>query len=471
MFADQSPPSVLQDDNNVAREQQDLLELIEQQDSRSDMIPFEIERVRNQHYFTSVRRRSSRLIHVLWVLPLIVVAVFFVKNCEETCNNISVASASSSRRVIAGFDPSEANGALRQNVQYKDMNGNVKDPLVIFKEHGYQWTRIRVMVDPSGSYGLFQDLAYVKTMALQAHTLGFKLLLDFHYSHWWADPDNQWIPNNWKASNHNDPNNVSVAILEQHVYNHTSIVMQALVGQGTPPDAVQIGNEVNQGILWKAALVTTDGDTNWKNLVRITNAAVKAIENAVVNIADDHNEDEDEEKNKDDHSSIMPKIVMHLASGGDTQFTQTWLNKFIAAGGVFDIIGLSYYPMWHGTFDDLQGNLENLNTVFPSKQVWVVETAYYWGETGEKTLPYPTTPEGQVDFLTALRSVLEDYGRDTVVFYWGSHWTQPEKWMNATENWGDAAKRSLFDSDARALKSIAVLPGTIDEETKCWCRL
>eukprot|EP00979_Chaetoceros_neogracilis_P011463 scaffold2835_cov280-Chaetoceros_neogracile.AAC.5 len=87
MFADQSPPSVLQDDNNVAREQQDLLELMEQQDSCSDMIPFEIERVRNQRYFTSVRRRSSRLIHVLWVLPLIVVAVFFVKNCEETCNN------------------------------------------------------------------------------------------------------------------------------------------------------------------------------------------------------------------------------------------------------------------------------------------------------------------------------------------------------------------------------------------------
>jgi len=460
----------MQDDNNGARErrrstpreQHDLPELIDQPDSG----PFEAERVRNQPYFTSFCRRSSRLIHVLWVLPFIAFAVFSVKNCEETCKNTSAASTSS-RRVLAGFDPSEAEGALRQNVQYKDVDGNVKDPLVIFKEHGYQWTRLRVMVDPSGSYGLFQDLAYVKTMALQAHTLGFKLLLDFHYSHWWADPGNQWIPNNWKASNHNDPNNVSVAVLEQHVYNHTSIVMQALVSQGTPPDAVQIGNEVNQGILWKTAQVTTDDDTNWKNLVRITNAAVKAIENAVVNIADDH--DEDEEKNKDDHS-IMPKIVMHLASGGDTQFTQTWLNKFIAAGGVFDIIGLSYYPMWHGTLDDLQGNLENLNTVFPSKQVWVVETAYYWGETGEKNLPYPTTPEGQVDFLTALRSVLEDYGRDTVVFYWGSHWTQLEKWINTTENWGDAARRSLFDSDARALKGITVLPGTIDDETKCWCR-
>lgn len=92
-------------------------------------------------------------------------------------------------QIHAGFDGSEALGAERSHVQFKDIDGTPKDPLEIFKDHGYTYSRLRVMVEPNGSYGLFQDIDYVKEMAREiVHTNSMKLLLDFHYSHWWADP-------------------------------------------------------------------------------------------------------------------------------------------------------------------------------------------------------------------------------------------------------------------------------------------
>jgi arabinogalactan endo-1,4-beta-galactosidase len=345
--------------------------------------------------------------------------------------------------IQVGCDASESLGARRAGVKYKDVDGTEKEPLEIFKDHGYRWARLRVMVDPDGTHGLFQDIEYVKEMARDIVTQNqMKLLLDFHFSQWWADPGNQWIPKTWTSEGNDE--NVTIQMLEEYVYNHTLHVMRELRDQQTIPDAVQIGNEVNAGILWEPGRIQQDGDMN--NFVSLTNTALRAIRDALP------------------LSHPLPRIVMHIAAGGWRQFSEDWFANFTKAGGQYDIIGLSYYPMWHGTLKELQENMDNLKKVFPDKSVWIVETAYYWTETKQDTehLKFNQTRDGQMEFLKAVRKVLEKHSngeRETAVFYWGSHWTQPERWMNSTETWQEAANRSLFDQNAQAVKAIDALVG------------
>jgi arabinogalactan endo-1,4-beta-galactosidase len=358
-------------------------------------------------------------------------------------------------QIHVGFDGSEALGAKRSNVPFKDVDGTPKDPLQIFKDHGYTYSRLRVMVGPSGSYGLFQDVEYVKEMAREIVLKNsMKLLLDFHYSHWWADPENQWIPLDWRNDDDNDTgstrnqsknsnSNVTLDVLKEHVYNHTRAVMEELIAQGTTPDAVQIGNEVNAGMLWEEGKIVNG---NMHNFVQITNTAIRAMKDSFKKV---------------DVDTDFPQIVMHLAAGGWTEFTQHWFTNFTKAGGVFDVIGLSYYPFWHGSLQDLSDNMKNIKAVFPDKSVWVVECAYYWTETSHDfvNLPFDQTEDGQFDYLKALLGVLKNYGHDTAVFYWGSHWTQPNLWINSDETWEETENRSLFDSNAQALKGIDALIG------------
>jgi arabinogalactan endo-1,4-beta-galactosidase len=346
--------------------------------------------------------------------------------------------------IQVGCDPSESLGARRAGVKYKDIDGTEKDPMKIFKDHGYRWARLRVMVNPDGTHGLFQDIDYVKEMAREIVTTNkMKLLLDFHYSHWWADRNNQRMPSSW-ISEYNDQN-LTLKTLKNYVYNHTRKVMEELRDQGTIPDAVQIGNEVNAGILWEPGRINPNGDM--KHFVELTNTAVRAIRDALPS-----------------SPSTIPRMVMHISSGGSKRFSEDWFTNFTKAGGQYDIIGLSYYPMRHGTLADLQVNMDNLKMVFPDKTVWVVETAYYWTETKQEgeQLKFNQTQDGQMDFLRELRKVLEKHSnreRETAVFYWGSHWTQPELWMKSNETWQEAANRSLFDQNAQATKAIDALVG------------
>ena len=324
------------------------------------------------------------------------------------------------------------------------MDGTPKEPIQIFKDHGYTYSRLRVMVGPSGSYGLFQDIEYVKEMAREiVHNNSMKLLLDFHYSHWWADPDNQWVPLDWRGDDETYTGSLTLVGLKEHVYNHTRAVIEELILQGTIPDAVQVGNEVNHGMLWEEGRIV-NGDM--QNFVHLTNTAIDAIKDSF---------------SANDVTTSFPQIVMHLASGGWTEFTEQWFTNFTKAGGAFDVVGLSYYPQWHGSLQDLADNMKNMKTVFPDKHVWVVETGYYWTESSSdfETFPFDQSEDGQFNYLKALLDVLKDYGHDTAIFYWGSHWTQAYRWMNSNETWEETGNRSLFDANAQALKGIDALIG------------
>jgi beta-galactosidase len=164
-----------------------------------------------------------------------------------------------------------------------------------------------------------------------------KLLLDFHYSDYWGDPGHQNKPAAWRSLSFED--------LKKALYDYTKKVMQALKDQGTVPDMVQVGNEINHGIVWP------DGNiSNPDGLAQLINAGTAAVK------------------------SVDPSVVMllHIALGGQNHESVFFIDNMIKRGVHFDVIGESYYPKWHGTLDDLSDNLNDLVRRY-HKDVIVVE--------------------------------------------------------------------------------------------------
>ncbi|MBE0649675.1 MAG: glycosyl hydrolase 53 family protein [Bacteroidales bacterium] len=225
-------------------------------------------------------------------------------------------------------------------------NGKPIDAVKLLKEHGMNYIRLRIFVNPSNPKGYspdkgFCDLQHTLAMAKRIKDAGMKLLLDFHYSDYWADPQQQNIPLAWK--------NLDFTALKDSVQTYTTNVLLALKHQGTLPIMVQIGNEINHGMLWP------DGSIDHPDqLASLLKAAYQSVK------------------------EVNPKIVVmiHLALGGQNQEARFWLNNMIARGVKFDVIGLSYYPQWHGTPDDLKTNLDDLLKLY-HKPLIVAEYSEY----------------------------------------------------------------------------------------------
>jgi len=162
-------------------------------------------------------------------------------------------------------------------------------------------------------------------MAKRIKNSGMKILIDLHYSDYWADPQQQNKPSAWQG--------LEKEKLEDALRSYTREVISALKSQGTTPDMVQIGNEINNGMVWP------DGHIgNPDELARLIKAGVAGV--------------------KDVDPSII--IMLHIALGGQNAESVFWLDNMIARGVEFDLIGLSYYPRWHGTLSDLKHNMINL---------------------------------------------------------------------------------------------------------------
>jgi beta-galactosidase len=224
-------------------------------------------------------------------------------------------------------------------------NGVEKDAIQILKDHGFNYVRLRIFNDPARDSGYspkngFCDLANTKKMAKRVKDAGMKLLLDFHYSDYWADPGKQYKPAAWR--------NLSFEELKKAVYDYTKDVIQQLKDQGNVPDMVQIGNEINHGIIWPEGNVS-----NFDGLAQLVNAGTAATK------------------------AVDPSITMmlHVALGGQNDESVFFIDNMIARGVYFDVIGESYYPKWHGTLDDLRDNLSDLVRRY-GKDVIVVEYSH-----------------------------------------------------------------------------------------------
>jgi arabinogalactan endo-1,4-beta-galactosidase len=374
---------------------------------------------------------------------------------EDEKRDTSWNATTTADQLMVGTDASEAFAVEDGGGVFRRHEDDAVAPaLSIVQEYGYEWIRLRIMVDPNGEYGLTQDLSYVLRMAREAKLqYGFRVLLDFHYSHWWTDGENQWSPPRWRFPE-NDTE-VDVETLKQNLYTYTRHVLQVMYDEDCLPDAVQIGNEISSGMLWPQGQLPAHWNdrrplpSEWHALKDLLQSGMEAVHSIAA-------ENPDVER---------PLTVIHLDTGGSKDYTEQWLKTFFSLGGTCDVIGLSWYPMWHGTFEDLKDNIDNLSVQFPDQQVWVVETAYYydggcWDGDEEclRKIPYPPSEENQYKFLKALRETLLKT-KCRAVFYWGSHWSQPSKWFRGTESWEDTERRALFDRTGRALKGFRGLVG------------
>jgi beta-galactosidase len=220
--------------------------------------------------------------------------------------------------------------------------GAAKYAILLLKEHGFNYIRLRVFVDPQLEKGYspgkgFCNLQHTLDMARRISDAGMKLLLDFHYSDYWADPQQQYKPKRWE--------HLDFKALQDSVKAYTTAVILALKNQGTMPAMVQIGNEINHGILWPEGHIG-----NPDQLAGLLRAGVEGVE------------------------AVDPDIpvMMHIALGGQNEEAVFWLDNMLARRVRFDIIGLSYYPRWHGTLEDLNSNLRDLGTRY-NKPLNVVE--------------------------------------------------------------------------------------------------
>jgi beta-galactosidase len=208
--------------------------------------------------------------------------------------------------------------------------GREVDAIQLLKNHGFNYIRLRIFVSPESEKGYspgqgFCGLDSTLSMARRIKDAGLGLLLDFHYSDYWADPQQQNKPLAWA--------DLDYAALKDSLRSYTTAVLRAMERQGTLPDMVQIGNEINHGLLWPEGHIG-----NPDQLAGLLQAGVEGTEA----VAPD-----------------MP-VLMHIALGGQNDEARFWLDNMIARGVKFDIIGVSYYPRWHGTLEDLYRNLHDL---------------------------------------------------------------------------------------------------------------
>jgi arabinogalactan endo-1,4-beta-galactosidase len=286
--------------------------------------------------------------------------------------------------------------------------------LQILKNHGYTWVRLRIMVDP---ISLPNNLDYTIAAAKDAKARGFKLLLDFHYSDDWADPQHQTAPRAWAKMSH--------AELQRAVFAYSRDTIAAMRKQHVMPDMVQVGNEVTVGMMWPDGRLPAE----WPNFADLLLAGIHGVK-------------------KGSGWGHRPKIMIHIDKGGNQAATKSFLDHLAQYRVPYDVVGQSFYPWWQGSLDDLQNNLAFVWNTY-HKDVVVVETAYDW-RTGEdfkgKPAPFAQTPEGQRDFLAALERAVRTApgGKIRGIFWW-----EPMAG-------GAIAKRGLFDDQHEALPAIHV---------------
>jgi arabinogalactan endo-1,4-beta-galactosidase len=287
----------------------------------------------------------------------------------------------------------QAGGTFQQN-------GTSEDLLPLLKSHGVNLVRLRLWVDPKSTNnevygGGDSDLARVIRLAKRAKAQNMAFMLDLHYSDFWTDPAKQYKPKAWV--------NLSTDELVAQVQSYTQDVVGQLITAGVAPDYVQIGNEINSGMLWptgKNWAVSGETVGGFDVLARLLSAGVTGLRAA-----------------ESAGSVTTPaKTILHLAEGGNNSKFRWWFDEITKRNVSFDIIGISYYPYWHGSLTELQTNMDDMVSRY-SKPVMVVETAYaftlengdslgnnFGSATDETKGGYPATPAGQQQFLSALKA-------------------------------------------------------------------
>jgi arabinogalactan endo-1,4-beta-galactosidase len=329
-----------------------------------------------------------------------------------------------SEKLYLGADLSYVNEIEDCGAKFQ-LNGKPANPYKLFKDKGCNLIRIRLWNDPKATpYSNFED---VKKSIRRAKEQKVDVLLDFHYSDTWADPGRQDIPKAWADIK-------DVKVLGDSVYNYTRNTLLKLDKLNLLPEMVQVGNETNSEVMQPEGKAKDSID--WKRNAYLINSGLRAVR----------------ETSKEVGKDIQ--IVLHIAQPENA----LWWFKDATKAGVkdYDIIGLSYYPIWSKVkFDGLPKAIDSLVTTY-KKKVIIVETAYPFTMKNvdkanniltERALfdGYPATPQGQKDYMIQLVKLTLQGGGSGVI-YWEPAWVT----SNCKTLWGEGShwdNATFFDSD------------------------
>lgn len=381
-------------------------------------------------------------------------------------------------------------------------HGVQRDAMEILADYGMNMVRLRLWNDPydenGRSYGAGTcDLPCVMELARRAKRLGIAWMLDLHYSDFWADPQKQVLPKGWAGK--------SAEEVERAVFDFTFSVLTVLKEAGLLPAVVAVGNEVTNGLLWPFGKVAVPGKgfvseksfmpgknfvpgkgfdsgkaSDFGQMVRFLNAGIDAV------------------KAVDEGISVM----IHLDNGGDNVLYRSWFDAYFAAGGKdFTYIGLSYYPFWSGTMEELFRNMDDLAGRY-RKDLIIAEVSAgftledyreFEGLSDEqrkgmaaraevtKHVPYPMTPKGQGQFMKDLIEMLHRVrdGRGKGFVYWGPEWipVPGSEWARESAiaymkekgpGGNEWANQALFDYHGNVLPALEVIrdAGCIGDKMK-----
>lgn len=320
---------------------------------------------------------------------------------------------------------------------YKDNAGNtITDVLKFCYDEGMNIMRVRLFVNPDDYTGpdkdanAKQDLDYIIPLCKRIKDDGFALMLDFHYSDTWADPVKQWTPLAWQGLTDEE--------LYQKIYDYTKESLETLKAQGIVPDFIQPGNEISYGMLWgprntKDNKVYPDSDENWPRFTNLLKNAIKACR------------------------EVCPEagIVIHNERVAKLSMLTGFYKKIQEYGIDYDIIGLSYYPYFHGSLTVLNNALTSLELQYRDKDIMIVETgySYAWEVPGTtEKVDYEYSEKGQDEFAKALVETLLKHSSCTGLIWW---WMEYNAFNTSLSGWYNAP---LFDSrTGRALKALETI--------------
>lgn len=367
---------------------------------------------------------------------------------------------------IFGMDVSSVLAEEASGVVYYDFDGNPADLFRVLADNGVNYIRVRVWNDPYDSQGRGFgggncDIAAAVEIGKRATAAGQKLLVDFHYSDFWADPGKQMVPRAWKG--------MEIEEKREAAYTFTRDCMEQLKEAGVDVGMVQVGNETNGALA---------GEKTWMNIAWIMDAGARAVR------------------------EIYPDalIAVHFANPENADSYRTYAKKldYYEKNGLihYDVFGTSYYPYWHGTRENLSAVMTEIAETY-DKKVMVMETSYAYtaedtdfsgntiGDGGSFTKDYPFTVQGQANAVRNITDTVVNGMKDGIgVCYWEGAWItvgtgsweeNHEKWEKYGSGWAssyaavydpdDAGKyyggsavdnQAFFDASGRPLESLKV---------------
>ncbi|WP_320725180.1 glycoside hydrolase family 53 protein [Enterobacter cloacae] len=359
---------------------------------------------------------------------------------------------------IKGADISTLLEAEQHGAKFYNQNGQRQDAIAILKANGVNYVRLRLWVDPQDASGKTygggsNNLENTIALAKRVKALGLKLLLDFHYSDFWTDPGKQFKPKAWEKMDYPQ--------LKTAIHDYTRDTIARFKKEGVLPDMVQIGNEINGGMLWPEGKSWGQGGGEFDRLAGLLNAAISGLKENLT-------------------GGEQVKIMLHLAEGTKNDTFRWWFDEIAKRGVPFDIIGLSMYTYWNGPISALKANMDDISRRY-NKDVIVVEAAYGYtldncdnAENSfqakeEKDGGYPGTVQGQYDYIHDLMQSVIDVPdhRGKGIFYWeptwiavpGTTWATKAGMKYIHDEWKEGNARenqALFDCQGKVLPSITV---------------